>query len=84
MSEEQQALLTKFDTTYETVLTNAKQNLLRLAASFNLAVDGGEDPTKLRALLDGSPTFRMFLEFLDADDPEIAEALRELGLALST
>jgi hypothetical protein len=78
--ETQAALMEQFEVGLEAAQAKVKSDILSLAAAYNRAVDGGEDATALHAQMNDSPHLRIALDLLDANDPEVASALRDLGL----
>jgi hypothetical protein len=81
---EQARLRRKFEAALEVARVSAKPALLELAAQYNAAVDSGSNAAQLRAIMQEDPVIQVGLSLVDANDPEVAKALRDLGLTLTS
>jgi len=81
---EQPRLRRKFEAALEVARVSAKPTLLELAAQYNAAVDSGSDEAQLRAVMQDDPVIQVGLSLVDVNDAEVAKALRDLGLTLTS
>ena len=82
MSQVQEEAITVFEKALEAARARAKPALLELAAAYNAAVNKGHDVTELRRMMREDDVAQLNAILADANDPEVAKALRDLGLHL--
>jgi hypothetical protein len=77
---EEERLIAEFEKQLEVARAAAKPALLDLAAAYNEAVAAGNDATRLRRMVREDAVWQVNVDLVDKSDPEVAKALRDLGL----